>query len=239
MIQSQMEPSERMPAYAADVTYGTNAEFGFDYLRDNMVVRPERPRAARPPLRDRRRGRLDPDRRGQNPAHHLRRRHQVRRDLQAVRQGRAAPASRRGLRARRGQAHHRGDRGRACASVEGLLNIDDIYADPSGQLVNHLQQSLKARVPLQARRRLRGQRRRGHDRRRVHRPHDDRPSLLGGPAPGDRGQGARARSRGEPDARDHHAAELLPPLREALGHDRYGASPRTRSSATSTSSRSR
>ncbi len=41
MIQSQMDPFERIPAYAADVTYGTNAEFGFDYLRDNMVVRPE------------------------------------------------------------------------------------------------------------------------------------------------------------------------------------------------------
>src|SRR5450759_4751788 len=38
IIQSQMEPSERKPAYDADVTYGTNAEFGFDYLRDNMVV---------------------------------------------------------------------------------------------------------------------------------------------------------------------------------------------------------
>ncbi|NLN26830.1 MAG: preprotein translocase subunit SecA [Firmicutes bacterium] len=32
---------ERRQAYAADVTYGTNNEFGFDYLRDNMVVRPE------------------------------------------------------------------------------------------------------------------------------------------------------------------------------------------------------
>ena len=41
MIQSQMDPSQRIPAYAADITYGTNAEFGFDYLRDNMVVRPD------------------------------------------------------------------------------------------------------------------------------------------------------------------------------------------------------
>ncbi len=35
-IQSQMSPHERQPAYACDITYGTNNEFGFDYLRDNM-----------------------------------------------------------------------------------------------------------------------------------------------------------------------------------------------------------
>ncbi len=41
LIQSQMTPAERRPAYAADITYGTNNEFGFDYLRDNMAMRPE------------------------------------------------------------------------------------------------------------------------------------------------------------------------------------------------------
>ena len=35
-IQSSMEPNSRHPVYACDVTYGTNNEFGFDYLRDNM-----------------------------------------------------------------------------------------------------------------------------------------------------------------------------------------------------------
>ncbi|UAW64301.1 preprotein translocase subunit SecA [Mycoavidus sp. HKI] len=34
---SQMEPEAKRQAYAADITYGTNNEFGFDYLRDNMV----------------------------------------------------------------------------------------------------------------------------------------------------------------------------------------------------------
>ena len=32
-----LKPCTRKEAYAADVTYGTNNEFGFDYLRDNMV----------------------------------------------------------------------------------------------------------------------------------------------------------------------------------------------------------
>ncbi|HXF36456.1 MAG TPA: preprotein translocase subunit SecA, partial [Actinomycetota bacterium] len=41
LIQAPMTPAERRPAYGADVTYGTNNEFGFDYLRDNMAMRLE------------------------------------------------------------------------------------------------------------------------------------------------------------------------------------------------------
>ena len=37
VILSNMTPAERREAYAADITYGTNNEFGFDYLRDNMA----------------------------------------------------------------------------------------------------------------------------------------------------------------------------------------------------------
>src|SRR6202034_2796898 len=37
VILGQMTPAERRVAYAADITYGTNNEFGFDYLRDNMA----------------------------------------------------------------------------------------------------------------------------------------------------------------------------------------------------------
>ena len=40
-IQSQMDPASRREQYLADITYGTNNEFGFDYLRDNMAVRSE------------------------------------------------------------------------------------------------------------------------------------------------------------------------------------------------------
>ena len=38
VIQHDMEPQERQVAYGCDITYGTNNEFGFDYLRDNMVI---------------------------------------------------------------------------------------------------------------------------------------------------------------------------------------------------------
>lgn len=37
--EGQLNPSSRQQAYAADITYGTNNEFGFDYLRDNMALR--------------------------------------------------------------------------------------------------------------------------------------------------------------------------------------------------------
>src|SRR5438874_5146885 len=41
LIQASMSPEQRRPAYGADITYGTNNEFGFDYLRDNMAMRAE------------------------------------------------------------------------------------------------------------------------------------------------------------------------------------------------------
>ncbi|HOL49139.1 MAG TPA: preprotein translocase subunit SecA, partial [bacterium] len=41
LIQHDMVPHERQKAYHADITYGTNNEFGFDYLRDNMAWRLE------------------------------------------------------------------------------------------------------------------------------------------------------------------------------------------------------
>jgi len=37
ILQNNMDPAEKVRAYQADITYGTNSEFGFDYLRDNMA----------------------------------------------------------------------------------------------------------------------------------------------------------------------------------------------------------
>ncbi len=42
LIVHDLEPEERQVAYGSDITYGTNNEFGFDYLRDNMVTYKER-----------------------------------------------------------------------------------------------------------------------------------------------------------------------------------------------------
>ena len=38
LIVHGLTPAERREAYAADITYGTNNEMGFDYLRDNMAL---------------------------------------------------------------------------------------------------------------------------------------------------------------------------------------------------------
>ena len=38
LVISGMDPSKKREAYNADITYGTNNEYGFDYLRDNMVI---------------------------------------------------------------------------------------------------------------------------------------------------------------------------------------------------------
>ncbi len=41
LVISGMTPKQKKEAYAADITYGTNNEYGFDYLRDNMVIKKE------------------------------------------------------------------------------------------------------------------------------------------------------------------------------------------------------
>ncbi len=80
-IQSDMDPVLRRKAYDCDITYGTNSEFGFDYLRDNM--KPARWGDTRfhpfyqqvqtaAQLRHHRRGRQHPHRRGAHAAHHQR-----------------------------------------------------------------------------------------------------------------------------------------------------------------------
>ena len=108
-------------AYACDITYGTNNEYGFDYLRDNMKYEMRADGAARARLRHRRRGRLDPGRRGAHAAHHL---GPARRPLGPLRRHRPAhPAPRQErLRARREAAHgvahrerQREDGDRCCA----------------------------------------------------------------------------------------------------------------------------
>ncbi len=102
-IQNMMPFADRQAAYACDITYGTNSEFGFDYLRDNMAVSLDGDGAARAHLRDRGRGRLDPRRRGAHAADHLRRARDRGEDVLRLRPGRQASsrASRRTRRSRR------------------------------------------------------------------------------------------------------------------------------------------
>ena len=142
-IQSQMDPATRIPSYQADVTYGTNAEFGFDYLRDNMVTRPE-DRVQRGHhfaivdevdsiLIDEARTPLIISGAGTKSAETYKQfaravpRLQPDVDFELDEAKRTIFTTEDGLR-----------------KLEGMLGIENIYGDPSGQLVNHLQQSLRA-----------------------------------------------------------------------------------------------
>ncbi len=143
LIQSQMDPSVRVPAYRADVTYGTNAEFGFDYLRDNMVVRAQ-DRVQRGHnyaivdevdsiLIDEARTPLIISGAGTKSA-------STYKDFAKV-----APRLREGVDFELDEAKRTiAPTETGIKKVEQTLGIDDIYMDPSGQLVNHLQQALKA-----------------------------------------------------------------------------------------------
>ena len=220
VILAQMTPDERRVAYAADITYGTNNEFGFDYLRDNMahslddLVQRGHNFAivdevdsilideARTPLII-----SGPGRRSVELVHRVRPAGAADGEGHPLR-GRPAQAHRRRARdrrrVRRGPARHRQPlRGRQLAA---------------GQLP---QQRAQGQGAVQARQGLHRPRRRGADRRRVHRPRAGRPPLQRGHAPGHRGQGARRDQGREPDAGHHHAAELLPALRQARRHDRH------------------
>lgn len=143
LIQNGMRPDKKIPAYKADVTYGTNSEFGFDYLRDNMVTRAEA-RVQRGHhfaivdevdsiLIDEARTPLIISGAGTQAAETY---NKFARVMPGLREGvdfdmdeakKTINATESGL-----------------ERIEAMLGIDDIYADPSGQLANHLQQALKA-----------------------------------------------------------------------------------------------
>ena len=143
LIQNGMRPDKKIPAYKADVTYGTNSEFGFDYLRDNMVTRAEA-RVQRGHhfaivdevdsiLIDEARTPLIISGAGTQAAETYNKVARVmvglvpEADFDMDEAKKTINATESGL-----------------EKIEAMLGIDDIYADPSGQLPNHLQQALKA-----------------------------------------------------------------------------------------------
>ena len=143
LIQSGMSPMKKIPAYKADITYGTNSEFGFDYLRDNMVTS-----AANRVQR----------------GHHFAIVDEV--DSILIDEARtpliisgagveAADTFRHFARAMKGLQEgvdFEMDEAKktiyptesGLVRIENSLGIDDLYADPTGMLANHLQQALKA-----------------------------------------------------------------------------------------------
>ena len=175
VIVHDLDDEQRREAYAADVTYGTNNEFGFDYLRDNMKFDLSDCVQRGAQLRHRRRSRLHPDRRSPHPAHHQRRQRGVHRQVlqgqshhSPARDGRGDAGPGAGnqdlhwrLRHRR-EAPHRhwlpktaGKRPSACwVSATSPIRR-------TGTLKHHVETALKAHAPLPPRCRVRGERWRG------------------------------------------------------------------------------
>ena len=160
LLQNNMPLELKRPAYQTDVTYGTNSEFGFDYLRDNMVTRPEQ-RVQRGHsyaivdevdsiLIDEARTPLIISGAGTKSAstykdfaravRGLERGEDVSHDMLTATED-VEPT---GDYVMDEAKHTIAATERGLKKIERRLGIDDIYADLSGQLVNHLQQALKA-----------------------------------------------------------------------------------------------
>ena len=90
-----------------------------------------------------------------------------------------------------------------------------------GQLRPPADQGPHRQGPLQAGQGLPRAGWRGEDRRRVHRAHARRSSVVRRSPPGRRGQGARGHQGGEPHLGHGDPAELLPPVRQVVRHDRH------------------
>ncbi|MEE0704946.1 MAG: preprotein translocase subunit SecA, partial [Adlercreutzia sp.] len=143
LIQNGMPPAAKIPAYKADVTYGTNSEFGFDYLRDNMVTRGSS-RVQRGHhfaivdevdsiLIDEARTPLIISGAGTQAADTYKK------------FARVMPGLQKGVDFDMDEAKKTINATESgLEKIETMLGIENIYADPSGQLANHLQQALKA-----------------------------------------------------------------------------------------------
>ena len=111
VIRNQQDHAEKRAAYRCDITYGTNNEFGFDYLRDNLAFSLDErvQRGLSFAIIDE--VGLDPHRRGAHAADHLRPRRRERRALHQGRQTRAAAQE--AARRRRATATSRSTRSRS------------------------------------------------------------------------------------------------------------------------------
>ncbi len=214
-------PAQKRAAYAADVTYGTNNELGFDYLRDNMAP--------------------SKDAKVQQRGHNFCIVDEVDSILideartPLIISGRVADAAKLYYRfasivrsLKRDEDYEfeedkrivRPDRGRHREGRSRARRRQPVR-QRAGQPRPPVHRGVEGQGDVQAGQGLHRSGRRSEDRRRVHRTCARRSSLVRGHPPGRGSQGRREDQRGEPDPRHDHAAELLPPLREARRHDRY------------------
>ena len=228
-IQSDMPVDQRQKAYACDITYGTNNEFGFDYLRDNM-----RPAA-----------------RGDD--HYAKRYQQSQGPLNyaiidevdnilideartpLIISGPAsqnvaqyAEADRLARKLVKGEHFEVNEKDHTVnltdagvREAEKLAGVESFYTAGNMHWPHLIDNSLKAhhlyerdvRYVVEDGRVIIVDEFTGRK--------DGRPPMVRWPAPGGRGQRRREDQRGNANPRHHHAAELLQALQQALRHDRY------------------
>lgn len=129
VVLNDMKNDERRQQYACDITYITNNELGFDYLRDNMVIYKEQlvQRELAYCIIDE--GRLRPDRRGKNTSDYFRTEQQIHQAVRDRRYSGTPDAARRGKRRddQDDRDHGRGDRGdrRLHRQREGQIRYPD------------------------------------------------------------------------------------------------------------------
>ena len=211
-IVAGLDTVERRAAYAADVTYGTNNEFGFDYLRDNMkfsleervqreaefaivdevdsilVDEARTPLIISGPTEDNselyvRVDRLMPD--------------------SSRKTTRSTKGAQGDLDGRRRRTAGKITRGRRAAEKPRPLRRAEHRRRPPRQPGAQRPQTVPAR------RRLHRQGRQGRHHRRIHRAHDGGPALFQRPAPGPRSEGKGEYREREPDPRLDHLPELF------------------------------
>jgi len=238
LIIHDMKKEERQKAYQADITYGTNNEMGFDYLRDNMALyaneQVQRGHAfaivdevdsilideARTPLIISGMGEkstqlydmaemfaarlkkfvvVESDDKEEEAT-------DIDADYVVDEKARSVTLTARGVK-----------------KAEEFFHLDNLSDPENSTIAHHINQAIKAH---------------GIMKRDVDYVVKDgevvivdeftgrahvRPPVLRGSAPGHRGQGAPVRPAREQDACHHHVPKLLPPLPQAVRHDRYGA----------------
>ena len=213
VIVHELSDPERREQYACDVTYGTNNEFGFDYLRDNMkyavsemvqrghvfaivdevdsilIDEARTPLIISGPLDDRSElyNTIDAfiPRLGEG-------------DVELDEKTRVVTLTEAG-----------NERVEQFLTEAGLLKGELALRHRERHRGPPRAAGAARAQAVPARPRLHRQGRRRDHHRRVHRAHDAGPPLLRGPAPGARSQGARVDPAGEPDARLHHLPELI------------------------------
>ena len=209
LIVHDLDNAQRRAAYACDITYGTNNEMGFDYLRDNMVIH-ERDMVqrghvyaivdevdsilideARTPLIISGQGDKSTDL--YEKANQFVSRLKNEEDYTIAEKEKAVSLTEQGI-----------------AKAQRAFNVENIADLDNAELYHHILAGAQGSCHHEARCGLRGAKRRGHHRGRVHRPSDGGPPLLRRPASGHRGQGACEGGAREQDAGHHHLPELLP-----------------------------